>query len=384
MSIAKSKDAKIRQQLDYDFSRNVWCVLGLPFDALTMPQAIDVLVSACAEGRRCFMSTPNLNYMVASQEDAAFRQSVINSDLSVVDGSPIVRVAKWLGVPLPERIAGSSLCEQLYSRPADQPLRVFFFGGEEGVGEHACQAINQAYSGLTAVGSFCPGFGTVAEMSSPETLSVINAQAVDVLVVSISAKKGQYWIEANKDKLQATVISHLGAVINFFAGTVQRAPEWTQKLGLEWCWRIYQEPSLWKRYFHDGRVFLGLLWRDVLPYWLWLKRHPLDASLPAELSIETSLNAEQDTVTVTLSGICDVRTVAQTNPQFKALALLDRHVVLDLANVSRLDGAFLGQCLLLYKYVLAAGKTLRFINASADIRQLLLWNKVDDLLNEGI
>jgi N-acetylglucosaminyldiphosphoundecaprenol N-acetyl-beta-D-mannosaminyltransferase len=373
-------DAKAHQQLDYDFSRNVWCVLGLPFDALNMDQAINVLVLACAEGRRCFMSTPNLNYLVASQTDALFRQSVINSDLSVVDGLPLVLVAKLLNVPLPERIAGSSLCEQLYARPSDAPLRVFFFGGESGVGEQACQAINQAGSGLTAVGSLCPGFGSVDDMSTPDMLSAINTHAIDLLVVSISAKKGQYWIEANKDKLNANVISHLGAVINFFAGTVKRAPQWMQLFGFEWCWRIYQEPSLWKRYFHDGSAFLGLLWRDVLPYWLWQRRHLIDADQSALLNIVSDYNPVQNRVTVSLLGECDVRTVKQINAEFKTLAQTNQSVVIDLAAVTVVDSAFFGQCLLLCKYVLVAGRSLSFVNANPAVRQVFVWNKMDGLL----
>jgi len=102
---------------------------------------------------------------------------------------------------------------------------------------------------LIGVGSMDPGFGTVESMSTDETLAEINRHNIDVIIVSLGAGKGQAWIEANRHKLNAPIISHLGAVINFFAGTVHRAPQWVQKQGLEWCWRILQEPSLWKRLF---------------------------------------------------------------------------------------------------------------------------------------
>jgi N-acetylglucosaminyldiphosphoundecaprenol N-acetyl-beta-D-mannosaminyltransferase len=99
-------------------------------------------------------------------------------------------------------------------------------------------------------------------MSAPALIRAINDAAPDFLVVSLGALKGQAWIMRNHADLAVPWISHLGAVVNFFAGEVRRAPSWLAAAGLEWCWRIVQEPNLWRRYWSDGKTVVHLLcWR---------------------------------------------------------------------------------------------------------------------------
>jgi N-acetylglucosaminyldiphosphoundecaprenol N-acetyl-beta-D-mannosaminyltransferase len=364
--------------IEKDFSRNVWCLLGIPLDAVTLNQTAIELLSAANERRTCFLSTPNLNYLSTSQSDSAFRESIIDSDLSVTDGFPIVLVAKLLGIPLPERVAGSSLVEHLYHRNTSVPLKVFFFGGEPGVGELASQKINQKPSGLLAVGHYAPGFGTVEEMSTPEIIDNINKHDVEFLLLSVSAKKSQVWIQKNHHQLKAPVFGHLGAVINFFAGTVKRAPVITQRLGMEWLWRIYQEPSLWRRYFDDGMVFLKLLACNVFPYWFWLKFFQPKAS---DQSIEiTELKEAGDSKHITLTGYCTDLTLSPLRETFKKAATEKRDVILDLKDVTLIDSAFLGLCLVLYKHLKASGHTLKLINPNKVVKRIMKWQKINDIL----
>ncbi len=180
-------------------------------------------------------------------------------------------MARLLQIPLPERVAGSNLMEVLFAEKNGSPIRVYFFGGEPGTGERACQVINQANAGLRAVGHYCPGFGAIEAMSSDDIIDEINRHEIDFLIVALGARKGQAWIEKNRHRLKAPAISHLGAVVNFFAGTVKRAPVWMQRVGLEWLWRILEEPSLWKRYFFDGLRFAKLLLANVIPYAIWIR-----------------------------------------------------------------------------------------------------------------
>ncbi len=362
--------------IEKDFSRNVWCVLGLPFDTLTLVQAADAIVTAVASRTPYFMSTPNTNFLCAAHRDAAFRDSILNSDLSIVDGFPIVVVAKLLGIPMPERIGGSNLTEYLYNRKTDKPIKVFFLGGADGVGELASQKINRLPSGMVAVGHYTPGFGSLEEMSSPEVISTINQQDVDFLLISLGAKKGQAWIEKNRHLLKVTVIGYLGAVINFFAGTVQRAPGLIQTSGLEWLWRIYQEPSLWRRYFVDGMYFLGLMLRDVLPYWLWLTfKQPKTTS---NLTVKVAKDADNHTH-ITLQGDCTSLTLLPLRKTFIQAAKDKRPVVIDLADAATIDSAFLGLCLVLHKHLKASGHNLKLINANKDVSRIMKWQKVDDL-----
>jgi N-acetylglucosaminyldiphosphoundecaprenol N-acetyl-beta-D-mannosaminyltransferase len=233
-----------------DFSRKVHCLLGLPFDAITLAEATEHIRQAAFNCTPCFFSTPNLNFLIAAQGNKVFRESVIKSDLSLPDGMPIVWLSKLLGLPIHERVAGSDVFEAL-RKGTGRKIKVYFFGGQPGVAEKAMQVLNAEDGGLQCVGFESPGFGSIAEMSTPESLQKINASGAEFLVVSLGAVKGQAWIEHNLDGLLVPVVSHLGAVVNFVAGNVSRAPRWMQKAGLEWVWRIVEEPGLWRRYRAD-------------------------------------------------------------------------------------------------------------------------------------
>src|ERR1700740_2981282 len=104
-----------------------------------------------------------------------------------------------------------------------------------------------------------PGFGSISDMSQDHVIEAINSSGADFLIVSLGAKKGQLWLQRNHNSLAIPIRSHLGAAINFQAGTVKRAPQVVSAWGFEWLWRIKEERYLWKRYRDDGLVFLRLL-----------------------------------------------------------------------------------------------------------------------------
>jgi len=281
--------------------RKLVCLAGLPIDVITQTQALDAILAAIRERRRLFLSTPNLNFMIAAQADASFRDSILHSDLSVADGTSLVLLAKLLGCKLPERVTGSDLFEQLARGTSHPPVKVFFFGGPAGAGAKAAERIRQEFPGVVCVGHDEAGFGDVASMSTQATIDRINASGADMVVVALGAKKGQAWLMHNRHRLHAPVISHLGAVINFMAGTVRRSPKWLQNLGLEWVWRISQEPTLWRRYRDDGSAFLSLLAHNVLGgAWLDLLRRLFErAAQPAVITLHRVSGAHR---TLALSG----------------------------------------------------------------------------------
>jgi N-acetylglucosaminyldiphosphoundecaprenol N-acetyl-beta-D-mannosaminyltransferase len=155
-----------------DFDRDVYCLAGLPFDAVDIPEALAILADAARNQTRCFLSTPNLNFLIASRKDSEFRNSVIHSDLVVADGMPLVWLAKLLRIPVRVRVAGSSLFEAMHEQDSSNPISVYLFGGPEGVAEIAAHKINQAQDGLNCVGYQYPGFVSVEEMSSATRVSL--------------------------------------------------------------------------------------------------------------------------------------------------------------------------------------------------------------------
>lgn len=242
--------------------RKVITLLDLPFDAVTLEETVAIVRHACMARERLFLTTVNVNFVVAAHRDAAFKKSIVDSDLCVADGMPIVWLSRMLGLPLPERVAGADLFDALRRHPGP-PVRVYFFGGPPGVAERAAQVLNSEAGGVSCTGFESPGFGSVESMSTQPIIDRINAAQADFVVVALGAVKGQAWIERNRSRFDAPVVSYLGAVVNFVAGTVPRAPAWLPRMGLEWMWRIAQEPGLLRRYASDGARFIALVLRQV-------------------------------------------------------------------------------------------------------------------------
>ena len=244
--------------------RSLSCLLGLPIDVMDLPTAVATIRSAAQTGRRCFISTPNLNFLMAAQTDEAFRESVLRSDLSLADGVSLLALARLIGVPLPERVAGADLFERLCESKDGPPIKVFFLGGPPDAARLAAEKVNQEATGVRCVGYDEAGFGDISSISGQPLIDKINASDAQFVVVSLGAKKGQAWIMHNQLRLNAPVICHLGAVVNFTAGTVRRAPVWMQRCDLEWLWRASTEKGLYKRYWDDGRAFLKVVARYLL------------------------------------------------------------------------------------------------------------------------
>ena len=363
-----------------DFRRKTWCLLGLPFDAVDLQAAVESIRRAAGSGRTCFFSTPNLNFAVSALGDASFRQTLLNSDLSLLDGMPLLWAARILGIRLPEKVSGSDLFAALWQRPASEnsSLKVFFFGGADGIAESASRNIAAGGAGLQCAGFLNPGFGSIDELSNPEFLDRINRSDADFLVVALGARKGQMWIDRNRVNLNPPVVGHLGAVLNFVAGTVRRAPAWMQRAGLEWTWRIYEEPSLWRRYLFDGVRFAAIFLTRLLPYALWRRFNP-DRQRRAD-SLVVNREIEGDRLTISIEGACLRDSIEPLRPLFTQAALETRDVRLDLAGVSVVDGAFLGLCLVLKKHLDRSERRLEFVNPKPAVARIFRWSCVEYLL----
>jgi len=351
-----------------DFNREVHCLLGLPIDAVDLAAAEQRIRAAAASRSRCFLSTPNVNFLIACRSDDAFRNSVINSDLSVADGMPLVWLARLMGIPIRERVAGASLFDALRYGPGRR-LSVYFFGGPDGVAKEAWRQLRFEAKGLTCVGYESPGFGSVEEMSSEEIIQRINASKADVLVISLGARKGQAWIERNRLRLNVPVISHLGVVLHFAAGRVKRAPVWMQKIGLEWLWRIKEEPSLWRRYLRDGLALLTLVVTRALPYAWYLRRHKANANDLAAAMVVT--REEGQSYVVLLGGAWTQSNIARLRRCFHHAVLLGKDVRLEMGGVTHVDSAFVGLVMLLQAYQRQQGKQLLIRFLPTTVRRVM-------------
>lgn len=269
----RSADALVvdgdRKRGRLDLGRQVYALLGFAFDAVDLDQTVELLRRCVDDRTPCFLTTANLNFVVSALGDAAFRQTALRSDLCVADGMPIVWIARLMGVPIKYRVTGADLFECLRDapRPADgRAIKIYLFGGPPGAAARACASVNALGGLLECVGFEAPGYVSVEAMSTREQIARVNDSGAHFVVAALGAVKGQAWLEHNRDSLRAPLRSHLGAVINFEAGTVSRAPRWAARAGLEWAWRIAQEPTLWRRYSQDALVAGRLLVKTILPW----------------------------------------------------------------------------------------------------------------------
>jgi N-acetylglucosaminyldiphosphoundecaprenol N-acetyl-beta-D-mannosaminyltransferase len=346
-----------------DFNRDVHCLLGMPLDAVDLAGAEARIRMAAERDSRWFLSTPNVNFLVNSRKDESFRRSLVNSDLSVADGMPLVWLARLLGIPLRERVAGSSLFEKLRDR-AGAPLSVYFFGGPAGAAEAAWRALERVPGGLRCVGYASPGYGSVEQLSREDLIAHINAAKPDLLVVSLGAAKGQAWIERNRARLAVPVVSHLGAVLQFAAGTVKRAPAWMQRLGLEWLWRTKEQPALLRRYAGDGLALLKLFATRALPY-AWYRRR----GKPAGVARMEVRDEAQSTV-LRLRGPWSGSDLPRLRRAFHHAARAGKHVRLELGEVTHIDSAFVGLTMLLEGHQRRLGRQFRIAAAAEPVRRV--------------
>lgn len=327
-----------------DFHRNVYCVLGLPFDAIEIDAAVQQLRHAAAQSIRTFISTPNVHFVVLARRDPAFRTSVLQSHLTLVDGMPLLWIARLHGIPIRQRVSGASLWERM-AKHRPPPIKAFLFGGPPGAAAAACASLNSNVgSGITCVGFDDAGFGSLESMSEPDRLEAINSTGAQFVVAALGAHKGQAWLQHNAERLSAPLLCHLGAVINFTAGTVQRAPEWVQGIGLEWLWRIGQEPTLWRRYWHDGLALLGLGIQCVVPSvlakgWRLIRHHSAEPGTLTE-------RRNEDVLHLSLHGEWTASCLQPLRNSLSQAQCNGWSVRIDLAHVTGIDPAFVGLLLL--------------------------------------
>lgn len=355
-----------------DFDRDVWCLMGLAVDAADITQAVASVDDAVRTRRRLSFVTPNVNFLVRAMQSPEARQEILNADLSLADGAPLIAMAKMLGVPLPSRVAGSDLFEALRRRPAftGRRIRVFFFGGRDGSAEAAVEAINRQKGGVEAVGYFNPGFGDVESMSTDAIIEQVNAADADFVVVALGAAKGQAWIERNRERLNAPVTAHLGAVVDFTAEVVERAPEWMQRAGLEWLWRIKEEPALWKRYYKDGFSLAGMALTKLLPQW---RRGRGGNGETARARIEAASTETR----IFLSGDLLRPNLEPLRDAFREAAKREKPVNIDFSAAGAVDRAFLGLLLMLEKHQHRADAALRIAGVSPDMKALMQANHMN-------
>ncbi|MEP7050026.1 MAG: WecB/TagA/CpsF family glycosyltransferase [Pseudomonadota bacterium] len=239
---------------------------GLLVDVVDMGgalDAIDALVAAKAGGT---VFTPNVDHVVQVEHDPRFRAAYDQVSLSLVDGMPLMWAARLLKTPLPEKVSGSDLILPLMRRAAERGHRVYFLGGAAGAAELAKQKLLEQFPALQVVG-VDPARVDVngsAEVQAP-ILARIAAAKPDLLLVALGAPKQEIWSHEQRAALGSAVAIGVGASLDFIAGAQTRAPKWMSDSGLEWAYRLAQNPRrMASRYLLRDPQFFGIVARQML------------------------------------------------------------------------------------------------------------------------
>jgi N-acetylglucosaminyldiphosphoundecaprenol N-acetyl-beta-D-mannosaminyltransferase len=228
------------------------CVLdGVKFDNVTMAEAVTTVISFAQKSEKpCFVCTANLDHLANMRHDSEFRRIYSIADLVVADGMPLVWLSKLAGAPLKERVAGSDMFWELGKASSQHKLRLFLLGGLPGSADAAARKLEECYPGAVIAGTYCPPFGNLdTNAEDAKIMQMLAESRPDILMVGLGAPKQEKWIAAHIERFHIPVSIGVGASFDMAAGMVKRAPVWMQKTGLEWMFRLIQEPArLWNRY----------------------------------------------------------------------------------------------------------------------------------------
>jgi N-acetylglucosaminyldiphosphoundecaprenol N-acetyl-beta-D-mannosaminyltransferase len=232
-------------------------ILGVPVAPVTMAEVVEVCRRAIVTHERVSIGVVNAAKVVKMKDDPALRAAVLSSDIIVADGMSIVWAGRVLGSPLPERVAGVDLLQELLEVADRERFSVYLLGGRQEVVQEVARRVSARHSALRIAG-IRHGYFTEAE--EPAVVEAINAARPDLLFIGISTPKKELFTARWRSHLDVAVCHGVGGSFDVIAGQVRRAPSRFQALGLEWFYRLLQEPRrMWKRYLVTNTRFMCML-----------------------------------------------------------------------------------------------------------------------------
>jgi N-acetylglucosaminyldiphosphoundecaprenol N-acetyl-beta-D-mannosaminyltransferase len=235
-------------------------ILGVPIDNLSVAESLQRIEEFIRSGRVHQHVVVNVDKIVKASRDPGLREIIRACDLINVDGQPVVWMSRWLGRPLKERVNGTDLMNALIELSAQKGYRPFFLGAREEIVSRLVQVLQTDHPQLQVAG-WRDGYWTPAE--EPSVAEQIRNSRADILFVAISSPKKELFLGKWKEQLGVPFMMGVGGSFDVAAGLVKRAPRWMQKAGLEWLYRLLQEPGrMWRRYLVDDIAIVPLFWRE--------------------------------------------------------------------------------------------------------------------------
>lgn len=232
---------------------------------VSMDETLQEICRLVEEKKKSYIVAINVDVVMKMEKDEYLKKITDEANLTLVDGKPLIWIAKWHKHPVKAKISGSDMVPELCKAAAEKGYSIFIIGGAPGIAEKAKENLERDLPGIRIVGTYAPPYGFEKDKEELEKINVLISDAhPDLVIACLGCPKQEKWIYENYLKYDGTVSICAGATVDFLAGKVNRAPVWMSEHGLEWLYRFFQEPKrLFKRYFIDDIKVLGLVWK----YW---------------------------------------------------------------------------------------------------------------------
>jgi N-acetylglucosaminyldiphosphoundecaprenol N-acetyl-beta-D-mannosaminyltransferase len=235
-------------------------LFGVPVDALTMDETVDRIRAWVASGDPHQHVVLNAAKVVELERSPALADVIRRCDLVSPDGVSVVWASRLLGRPLPERVNGTDLMERLVATAANDGHTVFFLGARSEVVTRTVEAFRDRHPALKVAG-YHHGYWT----DDQEIIRIVRIAKPDLLFIGIPSPRKEFWLSAHLRELGVPFAMGVGGSFDVMAGIHRRAPHWACDHGLEWLWRLAQEPRrMWRRYLIGNSLFIALVLRERL------------------------------------------------------------------------------------------------------------------------
>jgi len=232
-------------------------IIGTGVSAITLDATVQTILGWRQRAERNAVSTCTAHTLVEAQRDRSLRERINRATIATPDGMPLVWLCRAAGHPDVTRVYGPDLMLALCEAGCSSGLRHYFYGGAEGVPEMLAAELTRRFPDLQVAGTLSPPYRPLTAQEDAAIVEQINATRPDVVWVGLGTPKQDFWVADHRGKVNAAALIAVGAAFDFHSGRVKQAPRWIQRSGLEWLYRLIQEPRrLWKRYLVDNIIFL--------------------------------------------------------------------------------------------------------------------------------
>jgi N-acetylglucosaminyldiphosphoundecaprenol N-acetyl-beta-D-mannosaminyltransferase len=242
------------------YSRTSINLLGVQVDQLSLRDLLQRIISFVVSDAQHRVLYANVHVLNAAYQDRELKHVLNQADLVYCDGAGVKWGARLLGEELPERMTGADWIYDLCATCQERGFSLYFLGGEPGVAARAAEILQARYRGLKIAGTHHGHYGHDGP-ENDDIVAEINDLRPDILLVGFGTPLQEKWIHRNSSRLGAPVVWAVGALVDFVAGKIPRAPRWMLDHGLEWLYRLWVEPRrLWQRYVLGNPLFI---WRVI-------------------------------------------------------------------------------------------------------------------------